>query len=222
MTNFVIPIKDLSRAKSRLSDILSPQERAGLTLAMMEDLLTVIRACEPGNIWVVSSDAAALELAKRFDARIVHENGFLGYNGAVTLGLQACQPDRPVAVIPGDVPLATAREVRCLVAPSDKPQPVIRIASDRHMRGTNGLYLSSPDLIAPAFGVNSIRNHQAASRAAAVKPEQVDLPGLAQDIDTAEDLIGLAHIARNSRTADYLKSIRLASRQSVPLRRGAA
>ena len=59
MTDVVIPVKDLSRAKGRLQNILTPAERAGLVLAMLRDLLTTLNQCAPcfGNVTRSANDA---------------------------------------------------------------------------------------------------------------------------------------------------------------------
>jgi len=38
MTNIIVPIKDLSQAKQRLSGVLTKEHCEGLVLAMLEDL----------------------------------------------------------------------------------------------------------------------------------------------------------------------------------------
>jgi len=74
MTDVVIPIKNLSQAKSRLGGILSQPERAELVLAMLTDLLNTVTKLDQGRIWVVAIDDEVFDIARQFDARLVLDN----------------------------------------------------------------------------------------------------------------------------------------------------
>ncbi len=65
------------------------------------------------------------------------------------------------------------------------------IVPDRHGTGTNALLLSPPDVIEPAFGPGSRERHEELAAAAGVPCSVEELPTLALDVDTAEDLIAL-------------------------------
>src|SRR5207302_7322924 len=62
------------------------------------------------------------------------------------------------------------------------------IVPDRHGTGTNALLLTPPDALAPSFGPGSCERHARQARAAGVAAEVVEVPSLATDIDTPEDL----------------------------------
>ena len=67
----IIPIKDLSLAKQRLSGLLSDMERRSLGLAMLEDVLEVLGKTRGLNgTLLVSSDSDACHLARQYGARI--------------------------------------------------------------------------------------------------------------------------------------------------------
>src|SRR5438876_397147 len=65
MRAIAVPVKALSRAKSRLAPVLSPLERAALSLAMLEDVLDAALAATGWETWVGSPDEAVLEGAVR-------------------------------------------------------------------------------------------------------------------------------------------------------------
>lgn len=204
MTDVVIPIKTLAEAKQRLRSVLWPDERAGLVLAMLRDLLTTLRRSGVGEIWLVASDDAVFDLGAEFGARPLREITPSGYNSAVSLGLDAVPKDTPVLVLPGDIPLVQPEDIAALTgATSD-----VRIAADHLGRGTNGLFLSSPDLIRPCFGPDSLRDHMAAGKRAGSVTCQLVLPGLARDIDTPEDLAHLARAPFQLASNSFLNSIR--------------
>ena len=66
------------------------------------------------------------------------------------------------------------------------------IVPDRHGTGTNALVLSPPDAIEPSFGPGSFARHVAAAEAAGVPHRVEEVPGLALDVDTPDDLAELA------------------------------
>ena len=65
------------------------------------------------------------------------------------------------------------------------------IVPDRHGTGTNALLLRPPDSLVPAFGPGSCQRHQDAARSEGTVGEVRDVPSLALDVDTLEDLQAL-------------------------------
>ena len=85
-----------------------------------------------------------------------------------------------------------------------RAEPVV-IVPDRHGTGTNGLLLTPPAAIAPAFGPGSRERHQAAAKAAGVDHAVVRLASLGLDVDTPDDLAALRRGSRlGARTAAEL------------------
>lgn len=207
MTDVVIPVKDLSRAKGRLQGILSPDERAGLALAMLRDVLTTLRASDLGDIWIVAHDDSVFDLGREFGAQGIREIVSQGYNHGVTAGLQAIDPQRAVLVLPADLPFLQAQDVARLTAPRASDAPFVGTVPDRHNRGTNGLLLSRPDLIAPAFGHNSFFEHKAEAARIGITATVFPLNSMAVDIDCAEDLFTLARSGMACAAARFLKTL---------------
>lgn len=188
MTDIIIPIKSLALAKHRLTAVLTPCERAGLVLAMLEDLLDTIAGLDHGSVLVVASDDAVFDIARKFGARPVKENQPIGYNEAVALGFAKVPAGRDVAVLPGDIPLASACELSALITGTKKGERHLRLVPAHDRQGTNGLFQSTKGLIKQAFGPNSFANHIYASHECGVRPEIIEAPGLGLDIDTPADL----------------------------------
>jgi 2-phospho-L-lactate guanylyltransferase len=80
--------------------------------------------------------------------------------------------------------------VSALLKGSDPFRNVV-IVPDRHGQGTNALLLTPPDVMEPAFGEGSFARHAARARAAGAAVRVADLPSLALDVDTPEDLAAL-------------------------------
>ena len=204
MTDVVIPIKSLAEAKGRLRPVLSADERPRLVLAMLRDVLTTLRQSKVGNIWLVASDDAVFDLGSEFRARSLRETTPLGYNAAVSLGLGAIPRDTSVLVLPGDVPLVQPADITALTGATGD----VRIAADHLGLGTNGLFLSSPELINPRFGPTSLKDHAADAQSKGLAACRLVLPGLVHDIDTPDDLARLARATFKGAATRFLRSIR--------------
>lgn len=207
MTHILIPIKDLSRAKGRLSDILSPKDRKDLVIAMLTDILTTVMSNDLGQVWIISSDDRVDDLAQRFGLKIIHETQVIGYNQAVKLGLEAVPADQNIVILPGDVPLVTGQEIKRLISPVGVNTGKIRLAPDRYQQGTNGLFLARRNLITPDFGHESFQKYQNTARDLDLSLQIITAPGLARDIDLPADLINLAKSISHGETYNFLCSI---------------
>lgn len=222
MTNVVIPVKELTKAKGRLRSVLRPDERAGLVLTMLHDLLTSLCHCDLGNIWLVASDDVVLDLGAQFGATSIRETASQGYNSAVSTGLMAVADRRPVIVLPADLPLIEPSDIERLIDQSNIGFPSVGIVPDRHNQGTNGLFLSTPDLIVPSFGDGSFSAHKRAANQADATATIVPLANMALDIDCADDLSALAQSGHTGATVDFLKSISFADSNDNQRNRGVA
>jgi 2-phospho-L-lactate guanylyltransferase len=186
----IVPVKPLRRGKSRLAGALSDEERADLNRMLLERTLrTLLELKEVEEVLVVSRDSSALALARELGARTVQEDGAPTLNTALKRATVVAQvyASRGVLVIPADLPLLGAEDVRALLERASDP-PVVVIAPDRHMKGTNALLLSPANLIEYDFGGNSFERHCERARRAGARLEIVNLPSLGLDLDVPEDL----------------------------------
>ncbi|HEY43010.1 MAG TPA: 2-phospho-L-lactate guanylyltransferase [Anaerolineae bacterium] len=186
----IVPVKPLSRAKSRLSTVLSKEERANLSQQMLVHTLEVLsQVPSVERTLVVSRDSRALALAREHHARTVTEHGSPQLNQALVRAtlLARGYGVSGVLVLPADLPLLTIEGIEKIIAMATEP-PVVVIAPDRHGKGTNALLSSPPGLIEYDFGPDSFTNHLSHAKAAGVRVEICDLPSLSLDIDIPEDL----------------------------------
>ena len=95
---------------------------------------------------------------------------------------------RGMLIVPGDVPLIDAAEINALLAQHHAQDSRVTIVPDRDSSGTNALLLSPPGCIGLRFGIDSCRRHTQSARDAGLSASVVNLPSLALDVDTAEDL----------------------------------
>jgi 2-phospho-L-lactate guanylyltransferase len=83
-----------------------------------------------------------------------------------------------------DLPLLTAGDLDALLL----SEAALTLAPDRGREGTNALLARPPDLIPTCFGdARSFALHQARAAALGSPARVVETPGLARDVDTADD-----------------------------------
>jgi 2-phospho-L-lactate guanylyltransferase len=188
----ILPMKSFSQAKQRLRLELSDADRRALVDAMFSDVHVALRRVPAlERVIVVSGDRVAQRIGGGYGATVV-EDDERGHNTAAKKGIQAALEDgiERALLVPGDCPLLDPKELEgLLVHPAGERSALI--VPDRHGTGTNALLLAPPDVLAPSFGPDSRRRHMADAEAAGVPAEVVEVPSLALDVDTPDDLEAL-------------------------------
>jgi 2-phospho-L-lactate guanylyltransferase len=139
-----VPVKDLRGTKSRLTPVLDPGARAGLTLYMMGRVVGAIRDAGVEDVCVVSPDRMVLEEAKRRGATPLLQES-RGLNPALeegrrrAMGLSASK----LLVLPADLPLLDAEDVLAVLREAGG-EPSVVIAPDGARSGTNALLIQPP------------------------------------------------------------------------------
>jgi len=198
----IVPVKPLRRAKSRLGSVLGAEERLALSREMLNRVLeALVRVPEIERTLLVSRDSEAMALARHHGARTLSERPPIDLNQALQQATRAAVGSgaSAVLVVPADLPLVTADDLRELVSLAESP-PVVVIAPDRRQAGTNALLASPAGLIEYAFGPSSFDRHRALALAAGARVLVCDRPGLALDLDLPEDL-GLFRKASGGKAA---------------------
>jgi 2-phospho-L-lactate/phosphoenolpyruvate guanylyltransferase len=183
-----LPVKDLVNAKQRLVPALDHTERHDLAAAMLEDVLDALEAAGGLAVHVVTRDPEVLALAARRGVVCLTESANRGHTEAVAFAqAEAARRGAPFFLtIPGDVPCATADELRALVATS--PEPGVTFVPSRSGFGTNAALLTPADAMPLKFGEPSFANHLDAARSHGLVPRVLTLPGIGLDVDAPEDL----------------------------------
>jgi 2-phospho-L-lactate guanylyltransferase len=208
MRYVLVPVKDLTQAKARLSPLLSPAERYTLAAAMLDDVLMAIRqAATVERIALVTNDARALALAAQGGFEVVDEGTGRGETGAVEIAVKACleRGATSLAVIPGDIPLITAADVDCITEQGQRCDVVIVPSWDS--RGTNAVLMRPPDALHLRFGSWSFFPHVKQAIRKGCSYKVLRLPRLALDVDTPEDLARLAPQAMGTRSYTVLAEL---------------
>ncbi len=186
----IVPVKPLRWGKSRLAEILTQEERLDLNSQLLIHTIDTLRSIpEIEQILVVSRDQAALALARSNGARTVQEQGTPELNIALTRATLVAKKyaTRGVLIIPCDLPLITAEDIRAMLDKVGDP-PVVVVAPDRRREGTNALLVCPVGLIEYEFGPGSFQKHCQRAVEAGARLEICELPSLALDMDIPEDL----------------------------------
>jgi 2-phospho-L-lactate guanylyltransferase len=179
-------------AKTRLAKALPrAEDRARLAQAMLADVLAACQAAGLTGTLVVTDTGAGWSTAWNWGAR-PQLDPLAGLNAAVTTGLTAAhrRGARTALVLPGDVPLVSAADLRAVVAAAGDGDPALVVVPDHAGDGTNGMVLRPPGLVRPAYGQGSAAAHLA-QFAGGVRYE---CRGLALDIDTPAELAQLLEL----------------------------
>jgi 2-phospho-L-lactate/phosphoenolpyruvate guanylyltransferase len=187
----IVPVKDLAGTKSRLTPILDPGARAGLTLYMMGRVIAALRGAGVENVGVVSPDRIVLGEAEERGATPLRQES-RGLNPALEEGRRWAMERRPSAllVLPADLPLLDPEDVRAVLGET-REKPSVVISPDRARAGTNALLLRPPDALPFSFGQGSYEAHLRAARERGLDVRVCERPHLSFDLDTAGDLARL-------------------------------
>jgi 2-phospho-L-lactate guanylyltransferase len=191
-----VPVKSLSRSKTRLSPALTGLERGALTLAMLEDVLDAALSVPGWETWVVSPDEVVLEIAVRRGVRSVPEErpplaSAIRQVERLALGKEA----DALAILPGDLPLITTE---ALTAALRTLGPVV-LAPSHDEVGTNLLLRRPPRAIQARFGPQSFRRHLDLAEARGLPAAVVDRRELSFDLDLPSDILTLLATGRRGR-----------------------
>lgn len=186
----ILPVKRFGAAKTRLASAVPGPERADLAAAMLIDVLAALgRAERIERVLLVSGEPRAIEAAgARPGIEVIDDPDDRGHSHAARLGVGAALAAGAecAALLPGDCPLLSPAELDEVLRSLGRGS--VGVIPDRHGSGTNGLLLVPADAIAPAFGPGSRERHLGLARAAGVEARLVEIPSLALDLDTADDL----------------------------------
>lgn len=205
----LIPVKPFQEGKSRLAQILRPEERERLNRRLLARVLDAVQAVEDiQDIWVLSRDPAVLAFARTRGVRTWQEAKNLSLNETLTRAVTMLAPHglRCALILPADLPLITPEDVQALLEPLTAPEAeagIVAIAPDRHHQGTNGLALCPPEGLTFSFGAGSFWAHIRTARELGRYVAVVDRPGLATDLDTPEDWHWLIRIAPEWQTLKW-------------------
>jgi 2-phospho-L-lactate/phosphoenolpyruvate guanylyltransferase len=182
----VVPAKRLAVAKTRLRPLTSAAGAAGphadLVLALLADTVAAATACPVvGAVVVVTDEPAAAAVVHDLGATTVPDEPDRGLNPALEHGARSAAAPA-VAALSSDLPALRPEELAAALTAALTTAPRCFVA-DAAGTGTTLLTAVGTEL-APRFGRGSAQAH----RDSGAHRLSGHWPGLARDVDTAEDL----------------------------------
>ncbi len=207
----LIPVNRLDRAKGRLADLLSPDERVTLAIITLE---TVLHAVGPASI-VLTADPRVGDVAAG-KARVLPEvAGREGLNPQLEAAMAALIAEgtarESLLILHADLPLITPEAMENILAMA-RPNTVTMVES--RDGGTNAMLMQPPGKFALAYGPASFALHTSAARQAGMRVAVSANRELRLDLDTPEDITELLRAPRGRQGAAgrYLQSIGVEAR----------
>lgn len=197
----LIPVKLLENAKQRLSGVLEKSERLLLAQAMLHDVVETIAGWrDRPRVSLVTSDEFAMALALQYELEVIPDHENASETEAIAMATRVCERKgcNWTLVVPGDIPLVTARELQQVVNAAPACGSVLVPASDG--RGTNAALRTPAGLFPLRFGNDSFYPHLAGARATGSPCIVLNLPGIGLDVDRCSDLQQLAEASGDSRS----------------------
>ncbi len=204
----VIPVKDLSQAKSRLSPWLTADQRRALMLAMLRDVLNVVTKCDTvERTFLLLSNEQDADFCLEEEVALLFEPNPLGLNGALHFAVSEII-DRgadSLLILPGDIPLLRSSDLKALVdaLPQRLSEPSagsVVIVPNKDHSGTNTMLCTPPGCLPFNYGQNSFVQHQQSAGHLGLECQTALLPNMALDVDTPEDLMQLAKLFADDAT----------------------
>ncbi len=211
MAQALIPLKDLTLAKTRLAGLLAPGERRTLARAMLEDVLGVLCA-HPAveRVTLLSDDPGASDLCRIHGIDFLREGelGVRGLNPALQAAASALAParDDSLLVLHADLPLLEPGDISAACALHAERGGLV-IGGDRHGRGTNLLLCGASRVPEFRFGADSFKRHCDWARTAGVACSVLARRGTGFDVDEADDLRELLSMATGERARHTLQAL---------------
>jgi 2-phospho-L-lactate/phosphoenolpyruvate guanylyltransferase len=186
----LVPLKRLDRAKTRLAEALTAGERAALMRTLLDGVVESVHAAGLDRITVVTSEPLAHDIAATWN------DGDLPWNEALATAIAEVVAEDVVAIISADLPFLRPSDVTALIEATPGRGVVVGRAADA---GTNAVSMRPPGALPTQFGEPaSAALHAASARARRLACVMLDLPGLAFDVDTPEDLERMNAVRENA------------------------
>ena len=209
MKALLIPVKDPSRGKTRLSDFFTLEERRRLAWAMLEDVIRAAAAAsKPDRVIVVTSFDLAVERARKAGLEVLVEPLQTSESASVDWASRFLREQNFSSVmrLPADVPLVRAEDIDELLGVS-VPSPGALLVPSRDGTGTNAIVRTPPDIFSSRFGPNSLQLHKQEAARAGAEYQIIVNERISIDIDESADVRLFMERGRGTETFRLLSEI---------------
>ena len=175
---------------------------------MLSDVLEALsRATVPDWIVIFTASSEVARMAWSFGFDVIIESSVDGHSAAVNLMVSELSADSSqILSIAGDLPKLRAEDIDLVMSTAIEP---ITVLPSRDGTGTNGILFVPPARIEMEYGESSFKRHMSRASLAGHRTQVMNIPGIAFDVDTPEDLQAFLDSPRkDGQTWRYLMSRR--------------
>lgn len=188
----IIPVKPLNRAKSRLADVLSADQRAAFAETMLRRVLSVAQeAARVAGTLVISRDTKALSIARDAGAKTIQESSASDLNPALVRATEVVRAwgGSSVLILPADLPFVSVEDIEKMMELGvEDLSPTMVISTDKEFDGTNAMYVRPPGVVPYSYGIGSYDRHVAVAKQKNMLVKLYQSDNLYLDIDVPADL----------------------------------
>ena len=213
MSRVLIPVKNLSNAKFRLSSVLNLEERRLLCRSMLSDVLGAVTKVEQiKNIIIITSDEKIKEYVKKMGIVSLNDKKN-DLNLALEFGVKKSIHEgvKSILILPIDIPLVKSTDIESLID-SDLNSRCMIVVPSLDGGGTNALFMRVPDIIKLKFGPTSFVDHCIDAKSKNITVKILRLFNIALDIDTPRDLLRFLNLENRTKTYEFLSRINFMKR----------
>jgi 2-phospho-L-lactate guanylyltransferase len=216
LADVVIPVKKLSESKTRLSEILTLEDRQRLVLIMLEDVLASLRKSSlVGQVFVTTPDRHVVDCVSGLGVKAIMDVDGQGINESIErVAKHESDLGRPspLLVLPVDIPLVKSGTIDGIIGKlEDNVGPLVVISPSRS-KGTNALLRNPPSVIPTRYGVNSFEAHFEEAVSRKIPLIVYRSADLEVDLDTPSDLREIMEKGNSTKTSKFLCGIFKAAR----------
>lgn len=187
----LIPVKGFDRGKSRLAEVLDPDERSKLTLELFEHVVQVVqRAAGIDHVAVVSDSREARRRAEELGVVALEDpKGSVGLAEVVDTAIDELERRGATSVLVcmSDLPALAEADIESVIQQLEETDVVL--VPDLVWRGTNVIASRPPSAIPSCLGHDdSLQRHQSKARERGLTVSVQARTGISFDVDEPSDL----------------------------------
>lgn len=210
----LIPIKEPSRVKTRLSQLLTLSERQQLVWAMFTDVCRAVAKVRNADaVFLVTCFDKAIDYAHTLSFDVLTESEQLSESASVDWASRQLRERGFDAVLrlPADVPLVQVEDIEALLG-IKLTVPAALLVPSFEGTGTNAILRAPADLFPSRFGPNSLALHLEEGRRVGVDCMIIANEHLALDIDEPQDIAKFLQYGEGTTSYHLLEEMQIAAR----------